>query len=140
MSSSSKEFGSRSSSMRSRAVSLPRSCWASMRSPPPPCSAFARNSASLAASASLTLERLESRDDLVRDDLDLAHLVLVRHEDQLLHTDRQVLLELRDALVHGADDRAVLGRFAPRRVIPFLAQPFHHRRFDGRTRLADHDG
>src|SRR6185437_8260891 len=46
MSNSSKEFGSSSRSMRSRAVSLPRACCASMRALPPPRRALARRSSS----------------------------------------------------------------------------------------------
>src|SRR5579864_199376 len=142
MSSSSKESGSRRSSMRSRAVSLPCRCWASMRSSPPPCNAFTRRSANLAPASRIVsrLERLELRDDFAGDNFDLAHLVLVRHKDQLLYADRKVLLELRNALVHRADDRAILGRIAPRRIVPFLAQPLHHLRFDCGAGLADHDG
>src|SRR5579872_4005381 len=45
-SSSSKEFSSRSSSMRSRALSFPSLCWRSRRSAPPPASASARRCAS----------------------------------------------------------------------------------------------
>src|SRR5262245_57551371 len=46
MSHSSKESGSSSTSMRSRAVSLPLACWASMRRWPPPRRAAARFSSS----------------------------------------------------------------------------------------------
>lgn len=61
----------------------------------------------------LPLEFLQLRDDLRGNDLDLAHFVLVGHEYQLLHADRKMLLELRDAFVDRADDGAVLGGIAP---------------------------
>src|SRR5262249_4355464 len=83
--------------------------------------------------------RLEPRNDLARDGLDLLRLVFVRNEDDLLRSDRQVRLELLDALLDRSHDGAILARFAPSGEIPFLAEPFHHPAFNGLAGLADID-
>src|SRR5438105_1438317 len=83
--------------------------------------------------------RLEPGNDLARDGLDLLRLVSVRNEDDLLRSDRQVRLELLDAIIDRSHDGAILGRFAPSGKIPFLAQPFHHPALDGLAGLADED-
>src|SRR6516164_9089204 len=83
--------------------------------------------------------RLEPGNDLARDGLDLLHLVSVGNEDDLLRSDRQVGLELLDALLGRSHDGAILGRFAPSGKIPFLAEPFHHCALDGLAGLADID-
>ena len=82
---------------------------------------------------------LESRNDVARDDLDLLRLIAVGNEDELLGSDRDMRFELLDAFVDRAHDRALLGRFAPGREVPFLGQPLHHLAFDGLARFADHD-
>src|SRR5260370_34471009 len=81
--------------------------------------------------------RLEPGNDLACDGLDLLRLVSVRNEDDLLRADRQERLELLDALIYRSHDGAILGRFAPRGKIPFLAQPFHHPALDGLAGPAD---
>src|SRR5262249_16316787 len=83
--------------------------------------------------------RLEPGDDLARDGLDLLCLVSIWNEDDLLRSDRQVRLELLDAIIDRPHDGAVLGRFAPSGEIPFLAEPFHHPVLDGLAGLADVD-
>src|SRR5262245_61854483 len=83
--------------------------------------------------------RLEARDDLAGNGLDLLHLVLVRNEDELLRPDREVRLELFDAFVDRSHDGAVLGRLAPSREGPFLRPPLHHLTFDRLPGLADVD-
>src|SRR5262245_52808151 len=83
--------------------------------------------------------RLEPRNDLARDGLDLLRLVFVRNEDDLLRSDRHVRLELLDALLDRSHYGAILVRFAPRGEIPFLAEPFHHPALDGLAGLADID-
>src|SRR5262245_3749253 len=83
--------------------------------------------------------RLEPGDDLARDGLDLLGLVSIGNEDDLLCSDRQVGLELLDAIIDRSHDGAILGRFAPSGKIPFLAQPFHHPALDGLAGLADED-
>src|SRR5262249_59287927 len=70
--------------------------------------------------------RLEPGDDLARDGLDLLGLVSIGNEDDLLRSDRQVRLELLDAIIDRPHDGAILARFAPSGEIPFLAEPFHH--------------
>src|SRR6516164_977225 len=83
--------------------------------------------------------RLEPGDDLARDGLDLLRLVSIGNEDDLLRSDRQVRLELLDAIIDRSHDGAILGRFAPSREIPFLAEPFHHPVLDGLAGLTDVD-
>src|SRR5215813_324701 len=83
--------------------------------------------------------RLEPGDDLARDGLDLLRLVSVGNEDDLLRSDRQVRLELLDAIIDRSHDGAILGRLAPSGEIPFLAEPFHHPILDGLAGLADED-
>src|SRR5690606_29320301 len=61
MSNSSKEFSSSSTSIRSRAVSLPFACWAAIRFSPPPSRASARRSSS---SARMSLMRASPRPDI----------------------------------------------------------------------------
>src|SRR5262245_6717178 len=53
------------------------------------------------------LLRLQPRNDFARDHLDLVGLVLVGHEDDLLNADGVVGLQLLDAIVDRAHDRAV---------------------------------
>src|SRR5262249_57105595 len=84
--------------------------------------------------------RLQPRNDLARDELDLLRLVFVRDEDDFLRSNRLMRLELLDAFVDRSHDGAVLGRLAPRRKIPLLSEPFHHAALDGLPRLADEDG
>src|SRR5215471_14354362 len=83
--------------------------------------------------------RLEPGDDLARDGLDLLGLVSIGNEDDLLRSDRQVRLELLDAIIDRPHDGAILGRFAPSGEIPFLAEPFHHSALDGLAGLTDVD-
>src|SRR5262249_38714518 len=84
--------------------------------------------------------RLQPRNDLARDELDLLRLVLVWDEDDFLRSDRLMRLELLDAFVDRSHDGAVLGRLAPGREIPLLGEPFHHAALGGLPRLADEDG
>src|SRR5665811_226764 len=79
----------------------------------------------------------QPRNNLARDDLDLLHLVPVRHKDQLLHADCDVFPQLFDAFIDRAEDRAVLCRIAPRCKIPLLAEPFHHSTLDRSARFSD---
>src|SRR5262245_66056731 len=81
--------------------------------------------------------RLEPRNDLARDGLDLLRLVFVRNEDDLLRSDRHVRLELLHALLDRPHDGAILGRLAPSGKVPFLGEPVHHPAFDGLATLAD---
>src|SRR5271156_6413593 len=81
----------------------------------------------------------QPRDYFGGDDLDLVGLVAVGDQDQLLHADGELGTQLGDAFVDGADDRRTLGRLAPGRIIPFLAEPFQHRRLDRHARWADID-
>ena len=48
-------------------------------------------------------------------------------------------LQLRHAFVDRAEDRRFLRRVAPGRIIPLLAEPFHHRPLDRRARRPDID-
>src|SRR5580700_11600963 len=78
-----------------------------------------------AAGAAETSLRFEPRYNVPSNGFDLARLIFVRHEDEFLHPDGKMRLELLHALVDGAENGAVLGGFAPRRIVPFLAEPFH---------------
>ena len=77
--------------------------------------------------------------DLAGDDLDLRAFVAPGDEDDPVHPRRHVFLELRQALVHRADDRALRGRFAPRRDVPLGTQPLHHLRSNRLAAWAHHD-
>src|ERR671937_266146 len=83
--------------------------------------------------------RLEARDDLARNRLDLLSLVFVGNEDDFLRSDRHVRFELLDAFVDRSHDGALLGRFTPGGKVPLLGEPFHHWTLDGLPRLADED-
>src|SRR5262249_37085945 len=83
--------------------------------------------------------RLQARNDLARDNLDLIASVLIRHEDDLLDTDREMLLELGNAFVDRAHDRAFPRAIALGREVPFLVQPLEHVGPYRFLRLADHD-
>src|SRR6516165_6902159 len=71
---------------------------------------FFASSSCVARSYSL---RLEPGNDLARDGLDLLRLVSIGNEDDLLRSDRQVRLELLDAIIDRSHDGAILGRLAP---------------------------
>src|ERR1700740_992666 len=83
--------------------------------------------------------RLQARNDLARDNLDLIASVLVRHEDDLLDTDGEMLLELGNAFVDRTHDRAFPRAIALGREVPFLVQPIKHVGPYRFFRSADHD-
>src|ERR1700761_9145766 len=125
MSYSSKEPGSSSASMRSRAVSLPLPCWASMRRWPPPNRAAARRRSSSFNMSCIHELRLRAlllaafvlSKELLLVSLHFAHALqiedLVDGGDLRFHgVDATVLADLGEGLAHGAD-RGADGMVAP---------------------------
>src|SRR5215467_11247394 len=83
--------------------------------------------------------RLQARNDLAGDNLDLIASVPVRHEDDLLNTDGEMLPELGNAFVNRTHDRAFPRAIALDREVPFLVQPIEHVGPYRFLRWADHD-
>src|SRR5262249_62149452 len=62
-----------------------------------------------------------------------------RDEDDLLNAGGEMAPELLRAFIDRAENCAILGGFAPGRVVPFLAEPIHHGALDAVARFTDHD-
>src|SRR5262245_6458910 len=84
--------------------------------------------------------RLQPREDLASQDLDLLELVAVGNEDEAIHARRHVLPQLGHALVGTPADGVLDGRFAPGGHVPLRLEPVPHGRFRLRARTPHVDG